>query len=284
MFAVCSLACAAGSRPPATAQPDAAVSGYPATLAASEERRASAREAWSTFAGAQGVGDDAPAPEFQPLTATVRTIAPVTASSVFLRLPRVGAAGGGQTEEQTREALRRFIESARTLLGVDPADVSLLAIETRAGGAKSARYRQQPFTYNLRGGYGEIEIVFLPDGRVTELSSTALPEADRLRRALATIRPRVSADEARLAIVGQTFTRGSRSSGGITANAETVVVGDRSAVTVRELVIYPIARVEDSSTLEFHLAWEISVTSPGAPDALIYLDAVRNEIIIVEAE
>lgn len=271
-LAVSSLACAAASRPPGTAQPDA-VSGYPATITADDERRANAIGAWRAFAEAQGVQSIA-APEFQPITATVRTIAPVTANSTLLRLPRIGAQGTEQTEEQTREALRRFIESARGVLGVDPADVSLVSIDTLDNGMKRARYQQKPFLYSLRGGYGDIEIVFAPDGRVLELSSTAIPEADRLRRALAGVSPRVNAEQARARLIGQTFTRGTG------ANAQTIAVTDASAVTVREIVIYPVARADEPSTLELHLAWEIAVRpAANAPEALIYVDAVRNELL-----
>lgn len=273
-LAAWSLACAA-SRPPGTTQPDA-VSGYPVTITADDERRANAIGAWRAFAEAQGVRSvpDIAVPEFQPITATVRTIAPVTAISTLIRLPRIGAEGTEQTEEQTREALRRFIESARGVLGVDPADVSLVSIDTLDNGAKRARYRQKPFLYSLRGGYGDIEIVFAPDGRILELSSTAIPDADRLRRALAGVSPRFTAEQARAGLVGQTLTRGAG------ASAQTIAVTDASAVTVRELVIYPVTRADEPSTLEFHLAWEIAVRpAANAPDALIYVDAVRDEVI-----
>jgi len=270
-FGLLSLGCAA-SRPPDTAQPNA-VAGYPATIVAGEERRTNALGAWRAFAEAQGIAANIPAPEFQPVTATVRTLAPVTVSSTFPRLPRVGAEEGAQTEEQTRQSLRLFIESARALLGVNPPDVSLVAVETLANRTTRARYRQNPFLYNLRGGYGDIEIVFATDGRVLEISSTAIPEAERLRRALAGVRPLVNAEQARASIVGRTLTQGDG------ANAQTFTVADPSAVTVRELVIYPVVQTGDAAMLEFRLAWEITVSRASAPDTLVYLDAVQNEVI-----
>jgi hypothetical protein len=277
-LAAFSFACAAASRSPDTSQPGSAVPGYPATIAADEERRASMMDAWRSFAEAQGISADVPTPEFQPVTATIRTIALVTASSAFLRLPRIGTAE--MNEEQTRESLRRFIASARAVLGVDPADLSLVAIENLENGAKRARYEQKPFLYNLRAGYGEIAITFAPDLRVVELSSTAIPEAERLRRTLAGITPRFNAEQAQAGLVGRTLTYRD----GANVPQTIVVPTEANALTVRELVIYPTPRADDPSTLEFHLAWEIAISRTGAPDVLVYLDAIRNEVISVQPQ
>lgn len=275
ILALFAFGCAAGSRPPDAAQPSGNTPGYPVTLAASEARTASALEAWRAFAQAQGISD-ASAPELQSVTSTVRTIAPLISNSspLVLRLPRVGAGEAEPTEEQTHEALRRFIESARAILGVDPADVSLIGVEeTNNTGAKRARYRQKPFLYSLSGGYGDVEIIFTSDGRVIEISSTAIPEVEPLRRALARVRPRVTAEGARQRVTGQTFT--------LTDDANsnpqtTITIASDDTVTVRELVIYPIVRAGEPSVLELHLAWEIAVSRANSPNTLIYLDAVRD--------
>src|ERR1043165_9271576 len=101
--AVCACACAAASRPPDATGPRSSEPVY-ATLTDNADRREVALSAWANLARSQGI-NNAPQLELQPITATVKSIPPLNPP---LYLPKVGAEPL-MTEEETREALRRFI-------------------------------------------------------------------------------------------------------------------------------------------------------------------------------
>src|SRR5919199_3312697 len=111
-----------------------------------------------------------------------------------------------QTEEETRESLRRFIASAAPLLGADTQGLSLVEVKDAGVGAKTARYQQNPFQYPLRNGYGVVEVTFAPDLRVVALSSTAIPDSEQLRRALAAVKPTLDAAKAAAALTNRAVT------------------------------------------------------------------------------
>lgn len=260
-------ACAA-SRPPDPAGPRPNEPPYPVLLVESEDRRATALAEWTTLTRDQGIMN-APAPELQPVTATLRSL-PTLPDPLYL--PKVGE-GTPMTEEETRESLRRFIGYASKLIGAEPRQLSLVLRTDLADGTKKAEYRQRPFQrYGLRGGYGVLEISFAPDRRILQITSTCIPEVDQLQRAGAGVRPTVTADQVRERIIGQTFsyTDAARSE-------QTRTVDKVDEITVRELVIFPRPRASDPSALEFHLAWEALVGPE--PKRVIYLDAITGEII-----
>lgn len=263
-------ACAAASRAPESGRPRANQAAYPVVLGASEERREKALARWTALLSDQGIANP-PAPQLQPVTATLKELPPLSAP---LRLPKVGGGDGKEpTDEETRESLRRFIESTSVLLGIEPQNLSLVGVENQPGGAKRARYQQKPFLYALRGGFGVLEIGFTPDLRVTQFSSTAIPDTERIGRALATIRTEVTADKAVAGLAGRTvnFTDDA-------GQPQTYTVPASGETTARELVVFPVRRAADTGALEFHLAWEVAV---GAGDAAprVYVDAVTGDLL-----
>ncbi|MDT7602519.1 MAG: hypothetical protein QOF61_516, partial [Acidobacteriota bacterium] len=267
-----SAACAADSRSPDPTRPRADEPPYPVTLAADNNRRERALGSWTTLAHDAGISATPPAPELQPITATLRAL-PATMPSV-LRLPLVEIKDGDKESagEATRESLRRFITGARDLLGVTLEDLSLVEIRDEAG-TRVALYQQKPFPFPLRGGYGRVEIRFAPDRSVVALSSTAIPDTERLSRALAAARTRaIPAEQVASKLVGRTVIL---NPGAGAAETYTVAAGD--PVNVRELVVYPLARAADPNTLELRLAWETAVGAAG--DVLVYVDAVTGETI-----
>jgi hypothetical protein len=266
LLAAAAAGCAAASR---GADPSAPRAGapYPIALAASQDRLNAAREAWTRLASDQGLAN-APAPEFQPVTATVSALPAGLAAP--LRLPRIGAEGKEMNDEETREALRRFLASAATPLGLRPGELSLVSYEEVGGGARRAVYQQNPFGYPLRGGFGRVEVVFTRDLRVTGLSSTAVPDVERLRAALAAAPPeRVTAEQAARSLAGQSVPYTDAA-----GQPQTVTVGTEGAAAAREMVILPVPAAGDPSTLELHLAWEVAVG--GSPLLLVYVDAVTG--------
>lgn len=262
----CACACAATPSPDA-AGPRASLPTYP-TITDSTDRRQVALAAWANLTRAQGI-NNAPAPELQPITQTFKSI-PVLSPPIYL--PKVGATEA-MSEEETRESLRRFIIAQSTLIGADPPQLSLVLRTDLADGTKKARYEQHPFRYPLRGGYGQLEITFSPDRRLLQISSTCIPEIEQLQRTLAGLTPASNADQAAAAIVGRnvayTDANGAQQNFTVASNDE---------ISVRELVIYPLARAGEPAALEFHLAWEIMVgTGPQA--RVVYLDSVTNKVI-----
>jgi hypothetical protein len=264
-LALLASACAA-SRGVAPEKPSAGPP-YPVTLTASADRERATRDAWARLLTDQGVANP-PAPDLQPITATLAAIPSTLAAP--LRLPRVGEEGKQMGEEETREALRRFLASATPLLGVQPAELSLETYEDAGGGAKRAVYRQTPFEFPLRGDYGRVEVTFAPDLRVLKLSSTAIPDVERLRRAFAALKQdRLAADKVAATLGGRAVTYVDAS-----GNVQTRTVAQGEAQP-REVVVYPVLSAADPSTLELHLAWE--VLAPGPNPLLVYLDAFSGE-------
>ncbi len=207
--------------------------------------------------------------QLQPITAAIQSL-PANLSTP-LYLPKVGI-NPEMDEEETRESLRRFITDWRVLIGTDPAQLSLVERIDRPDGIKTARYEQRPFRYPLRGGYGSLEIQFLPNRVVRNITSTCLPDAERLQSALAQVTPKLTAADAVNVV---------RSSEIVYANANgqqiQARVGASEEVTPVELVTLVFPTTGRTDALELHIAWEISVGT--APRRLIYVDAVEGKVL-----
>lgn len=266
------LSACATTPPPDAAGPRPNEPPYPVLMVETQSRRAGAFQAWAKFTSEQGI-TNAPAPELQPVTATLRALPAL--SGTVLYLPKVGDTSP-MSEENTRESLRRFITSVSPLLGAQPVHLSLIQRIDAADGTQKAIYEQRPFRYPLRGGYGIVEITFTPDRRVLQITSTAIPEIEQLQRAGAGTRPKWTAEELPTQLAGKTFTY--RDAAG---TQQTLTINQAEDIVVRELVVYPRPRATDPTVLEFHLAWEISLKSDPAQNAL-YLDAVTNELLALE--
>jgi len=243
---------------------------YPVVLTASDERRNRALAGWAAVLGDAAAAS--PTPELRPVTAT--PVAMPAGLTTPPRLPRVIIDDEAeQSEEETRESLRRFIASAPALIGSELRDLALVGIADApsGAGAKVARYHQRPFHYPLRNGYGEVEITFTPDLRVTALSSTAIPEGERLRPLLRSVTRQLTAEQAAAALAsrGVAYTDASGAQ-------QTRAVAAGSDITPRELVVFPVGREGQPPVLELHYAWELEVGGAGAP-LIVYVDAVSGE-------
>lgn len=290
-------ACAAMTKPAAGA-PGAASGPKFAALEATDERRKAALASWkeitgqpltttattaaATAAPTAAVATAVPTPELLPVTATVKSLpanlpTPVRMPLVTLDDKSARKKGSDKaarnTDEQTRESLRRFMASAAPLVGVDLSELSLAEIVDAPGGAKTAHYVQNSFPYPLRNGYGDVFVTFTPDLRVTALSSTAIPDAESLRRALAQVTQTVAADKAATSLANSTITY-TDSAG----NRQTHTVTQADSLTSRALVLYPVRREGDPQTLELHIAWEVAAGSAASP-LLVYVDAATGQQI-----
>jgi hypothetical protein len=265
-------ACASATRPATAERPSGNEAPQFALLSASPERRAAALASWKTVAGEQAAAD-APTPELRPVTATLASLP--TGLTGGPRLPLVVQEDEKtQSDEETRESLRRFLSTAAPLLGSDLKQLSLVGVMDAGGGARRALYRQNPFSFPLRNGYGVVEVTFTPDLRVVGLSSTAVPDAERLNRTLASVPKTLSAAQAVAALANRTVTYTDRAG---TQQTRTVAQPDPSAA--RLLVVYPVRRdTTDPATLELHVAWEVDAGSTSAP-LLVYVDVATGEVL-----
>ena len=258
---------ASPERPRANEQPRFAV------LAASDARRTAALAGWKAIVGEQAAAA-APAPELRPVTATLAGLPPALPD--YPRLPLVIVKDEkSQTEEETRESLRRFLATAAPLLGAELKHLSLVEVTDApaGGGARRALYRQNPFPYPLRNGYGLIEVTFTPDLRVVGLSSTAVPGAEPLARTLAAVPKTLTAEQAAAALANRPVTY--TDSGGA---QQTRTVTPADAAVARQLVVYPVRRDAAPDALELHVAWEVATGGPQAP-LLVYVDAATGELL-----
>lgn len=270
-------ACAAASNPPNPGAPNPNAPPYPVLLTDEEgSRRQTALSEWARLTHEQGVVSSQE-PELQPVTATLISLPQLPAP---LYLPKVGE-GVPMTEEETRESLRRFINAHQELLGIEPQQLSLVERVDAADGTKRALYVQRPFLrYNFRNGFGRVLITFASDRRILNISSTAIPDIERLRVAGAGVAPRPELLTAELVtknLAGRTI--GYTDAGG---RALSYTLTPQNRITPRQFVIFPVLREDAPPALEFHLAWEIAVE--GAPFRTLYLDAITNEVLSASDE
>lgn len=276
-------ACASATRPVGAERPRGNEPPKFAVLAASEERRTAALANWKSVMGEQTV-NASPTPDLRPVTATLASLP--TGLRDFPRLPLVVAGDlQNRTEEETRESLRRFLSTAAPLLGIDLKHVSLVEVSDwtnsagtnsplyQAAGVKRALYRQNPFAYPLRNGYGAVEVTFTPDLRVVGLSSTAVPDAERLGRTLATVPRTVTTAQAVAALANRAVTYTDRNGA-----QQTRTLTQLDPTAARQLVVFPVRRDDDPATLELHVAWEVTAD----PTLLVYVDAATGDLLGAE--
>ena len=263
-LAVLACSCAA-LQPPDTGGPINTGPLYPILFTEQAQRADASNLAFNRLIQSPGTQS---AVQLQPITAAIQSL-PMLSTPVLL--PKVGI-NPEMDEEETRESLRRFITDWRVLIGADPAHLSLVERTDRPDGVKLARYEQRPFRYPLRGGYGSLEIQFLPNRVVRNITSTCVPDAERLQSALAPVTPKLTAAEAINVVRSSEISYTNASGQQITAR-----VGANEDVTPVELVtlVFPSSGRTDS--LELHIAWEINVGSN--PRRLIYVDAVEGKVL-----
>ena len=261
-LAIASSGCAA-FRPTDAGGPRSDVRLYPVSVADSTGRLEEASLAWYQLSQHYGLTGKTEA-SLNPYTATIQSLPSNLATP--LTLPKVGTEAE-QTEEQTRESLRRFISEWQRLIGAEPKELSLVEIKDDASGIKVARYEQRPFRYPLRGEFGNLIIRFRNNGQLVDLSSNCLPNADHLQTTLNTITPQVTAEDAAKNIKSQPIPIGQ----------QTVTLPANAVVEPRQLIVYALPSPGQTSGLELHLAWEISITN--GPIKTVYLDAVSSQII-----
>jgi hypothetical protein len=247
--------------------PRADAPAYPIGLADPAARLEEASVAWYQISQHYGEPGKTEA-NLNPYTGTLQGL---PANTVAIVLPNVGAEAV-KTEEQTRESLRRFLVEWRQLIGAEPEHLSLVERTDERSGLKLARYEQRPFRYPLRGEFGQLTIRFRPDRQVVSLSSSCIPNADRLQAALNALAPKINAEQAVEHVKTQSLVT-SDSSG----RQQTFTIPSNAVPTARQLVVYARPSPDQSKGLQLHLAWEIEITN--SPIKMVYLDAISDQVI-----
>lgn len=245
---------------------------YPVRFLRADEGRDRAIAAWRRIAQIQN-GDETSDPSLHPVTSTIVSLP--AAAPPLLKLPRVGDPNNlSMNDNETREALRRFLANSSDLLGAEIIQLSLREVAGGEEGLKVARYQQRPFLYPLRNNYGVVEIGFAPNGQITRLSSSCIPAEEQLRRAVDRLTPRLGASEIAVKLANRTVTLTDE-----TTRAErAVTITAAEEIRARELVIYPLMRPGELDALELHLAWDVSIKVEGR-EHILYVDALTGEIL-----
>lgn len=259
------VACAA-LQPPNAVGPAPGGPPYPVTLTEQSQRRAAAELAFNRIAQRSGPGIVTEA-YLEPVTATIKGLPSDPGTPLYL--PKVGS-NVEMDEEETREALRRFINDWRILIGSNPSQLSLTERIDRPDRTKIALYEQRAFRYPLRGDFGKLQIHFTADRRLLNLTSSCIPDAERLQSALASITPRFTAEDA----IKHVRDKGVRYSLG---TGQTFSVSGSNEISSEELVTYVLSSKPGADSLEIHIAWEVTVSN--APFKTVYIDALNDEII-----
>ncbi|MDQ3666958.1 MAG: hypothetical protein M3410_10360 [Acidobacteriota bacterium] len=257
-------------QPPNAGGPGPSGPPYPVTLTEQSQRREAAVLAFDRIAR-RSVPGNVTEGYLEPVTATIKNLPADPGSPLYL--PKVGS-NVEMNEEETREALRRFINHWRVLIGANPAQLSLIERVDRPDRTKIALYEQRAFRYPLRGNFGKLQIHFTADRRLLNVSSSCIPDAERLQSALAGITPRLTAEDA----IKHVRDRGVRYTDSL-GNQQTFNVSGSNEINSQELVTYVLPLKPGADSLEIHIAWEVTVSN--APFKAVYIDALNEEIIAV---
>ena len=263
MLALTVCASCAPLQPPSAEGPRGNEPAYPFYLVADAQRHEAAVAAVNRLFESSGSGVGTT--ELHPITSTISNL-DTTGHPVYL--PKLGK-DPVMTEEETRESLRRFIREWQELIGADLARLSLVTRVDQPNGTKLATYTQK-FRYPLRGGFGKLEIRFAQDRRVLGLSSSFIPNPERLQAAGTTARlqPEDVVKQLRAGPIAYTDSTGANLNLNLPANSQ---------ITPRELVIYVLPAKSKPDALEFHLAWEVELENAGVK--FVYVDAINGEIV-----
>jgi hypothetical protein len=227
---------------------------YPAMIKDSADLRAKAERDWRRMLDSYGVPQTPP--DLYPIIDTPRSLLGVSGGITLL-----GATPEPGTETfALRQAMKRFIDRWRDLLGADPSTISLVTAD-ESGDTRRLTFRQGNYPYPVAGNFGELVAVVSHDGKLIQLDDRFIPVVEL------PLKPSTDRDVAAKKVVGKVFTYTD-----IAGREQRLQIGAPSEVTVKRLVILPIQK---GDAVEVHLAWE--VVAGNAMKWTVYLDAMTGD-------
>jgi hypothetical protein len=238
--------------------PNSAKQNYPVIIEDSQQRREKAEREWGRMLDFYKVA--ATPPDLYPISYTPRSLVGVPGGiKIMATAPEPGTEALAQ-----REAVKRFIDQWRELIGADPLTVSLVA-GTDAGDAHRLTYKQANYAFPITGNFGEMTAIITRDGRLLQLDDRFIPVVELPQK------PVIDREEAARRVVGRTFTYSD-----ISGRQQQVIVNNPGEIKVKRVVVAPI---EKSGQIEVHLAWEIVAGT--SLSWTVYIDAMTGEEIRV---
>ena len=238
---------------PATQVPGAKAK-YPITIEESADRRSVAEREWRRMLEAYQVAPTPP--DLHRVTYTPRSLLGISGGLPILQ-PAQASAGDVIT---LRAGLRTFLDRWQTLIGTDPAALSL-ATDNQTGASHRLTYRQSNFPYQIASPYGELIAVLTREGRLTELDDRLIPTVE------IPVTPQVTREEAARRVVGRSFNFSD-----ISGQQQRMTISNPDEVQVKGLLILPIERAD---SIALHLAWEIEAGK--GMSWTVYVDAINGE-------
>jgi hypothetical protein len=238
--------------------PNTANQNYPVVIMDSPERREKAEREWRRMLDFYKAAQTPP--DLYPISYTPRSLLGVKDGiKIMAAAPEPGTEALAQ-----REAVKRFIDQWRELVGADPLTVSLIA-GTDAGDAHRLTYRQANYAFPITGNFGEMTAIISRDGRLLQLDDRFIPIVEMPQK------PAIDREEAARRVVGRTFTYSD-----IAGRPQQVRVDNPQEIKVKRVVVAPI---EKPDRIEVRLAWEIVAGS--SMTWTVYIDAMTGEEISV---
>jgi hypothetical protein len=240
------IGCAPSTQLPGKEKPNK----YPVMIQVSPQRQTQAEREWRRLL--ETYGTPPVQPEFYPVTLTPRSL-----SGIQGGLKIITTTIQPDTEEVTiREAARKFIDRWRDLLGLDPANLSLVS-DSHSNDGHRLLYKQSDYPFPIAGNFGELTLVISKDGRLIQLDDRFIPVVEL------PLKPVIERPVVAQRVVNRTFTYSN------VAGQQQTAKFNADEILVKELVIFP---VEKGNTIEVHLAWEI--TAGKALSWNVYIDAI----------
>jgi hypothetical protein len=252
-------------RPLEVETPQAKAESYPLVIEGSAARQQAAEEAWALFLAEYRLPETKP--DFEPVLFTPRALPAALSGRINLN-----AKGGPFGEAEAAEALRRFIEQARAILGghykdssLSLKDLSLISLSNESN-LYRAVYQQMNYPFPLANGYGELRLTISKAGALLQMSSRLAPKLELPARPA--IEPAAVADK----LLNREFTYTS-----IAGQPLRYKVAQREEISVKDLVVYP--KLEKDKLL-FYLAYPVEVGR--GTTWTVYIDAIKGEEIDVK--
>jgi hypothetical protein len=238
---------------------------YPPVIESSPDRQQAAQEAWKQFIVEFRLPDAGP--DLEPVLNTPRALPTELAGKIILQT-KAGAFG----EMEAKEALRRFIERARTVLAGDPRnasfnlkDLSLVSF-SNDGNFYRATYQQMNYPHPIANGYGELRLTVGKNGMLLQWGSTIIPVFELPARA------EVATQSIVERMIGREFKYTN-----IAGMPMSYKVAERSEVSVKDLVVFP---KREGDRITIHLAYPVEVGR--GTTWTVYVDAIRGQEIDVK--